>query len=395
LIGLSSSRSIGLVLSGGGARGAYEVGVLLHIAEELPHLLDRVRVISGSSVGAVNSAYLASHGLTPDSVRQLAKVWRGLVIDELVAIDRAGLRELLAAGGKRLIGKSVTSPPVGLLRVDGIAKVVREQADWHNLARVVRRGRFDAVGFAATDIATGATHFFVDHAPNITPRWSRGEDAPTPIRTVLGPAHVLASAAIPILFPPVEVARRWYMDGGVRYNTPLAPALGLGAQSLLLVSVRALKDTHQHAPEGTFSGFGQIVGKVLDSVFLDRVGFDLDRLTRINHMVEAIEESCGSAAMARVHARLAARDRPPYRAIDTAHIRPTYDLGALAAAHLDSAHGGRPLSFARVLSALFQDDTGTTGDAASFLLFDGKYADTLIDVGRKDAEASHAELARL
>jgi NTE family protein len=392
---LSSSRPIGLVLSGGGARGAYEVGVLLHVAEELPGLLDRVRVMTGASVGAVNSAYLASHGLTVESVRALADIWRTLDIDQLVAIDKDGLRDLLAAGGKRLIGRPVESPPVGLLRVDGIANIVREQADWHNLARVVRRGRFDAVGFAATDIASGSTHFFVDHRSSITPRWSRGDDAPTPIRTVLGPAHVLASAAIPLLFPPVEVTGRWYMDGGVRYNTPLAPALGLGAESLFIVSVRAAPDTHRDAPEGTFSGFGQIVGKVLDSVFLDRVGFDLDRLTRINHMVAAVEEAGGPTLLAAMHDQLLAKGRPRYREVDTAHIRPTHDLGALAASHLEAANHSRPFSFARVLRALFQDDTGTTGDAASFLLFDGGYAGTLIEVGRKDAADAHAALERL
>ena len=103
----------------------------------------------------------------------------------------------------------------------------------------------------------------------------------------------------------------------------------------------------------------------------------------------------GTGALAGVHARLAAKGRPPYRLVDTAHIHPTHDLGALAASHLEAARTGRPFSFARVLSALFQDDTGTTGDAASFLLFDGKYAETLMEGGRRDAEAAHEELAKL
>jgi NTE family protein len=289
------ARSIGLVLSGGGARGAYEVGALLWVAEHLPELLSRIRVVTGTSVGAVNAAYLASRGLTPDSVFDLASIWRGLVIDELVGIDRSGLKELLAAGTKRLIGRQVKSPAVGLLRVDGIARLVAEKADWRGLRKVVMRGRFDAVGFAATDIATGRTHFFVDHAAGITPRWARGDDAPVPIRAHLGPPHVLASAAIPLLFPPVEVGGRWYMDGGVRYNTPLGPALGLGADALFIVSVRAVEEAQLSAPAGEFSGFGQIVGKVLDSVFLDRVAFDLDRLTRINDIISAIGHAGGEA----------------------------------------------------------------------------------------------------
>lgn len=387
--------SIGLVLSGGGARGAYEVGVLLHIADQLPELLERVRVVTGTSVGAVNGAYLASRGVTPVAVRELALLWRSLTLDELVGIDRIGLRALLAAGGKRLVGRAVSSPPVGVLNVDGIAKLVNEHTDWRGLRRVVRGGRLDAVGFAATDIATGRTHFFVEHAPHLTPRWGRGDDAPIPVPTRLSPPHVLASAAIPVLFPPMAVEGRWYMDGGVRHNTPLSPALGLGADALLIISVRAVVDAHKSAPAGDFSGFGQIVGKVLDSVFLDRVAFDLDRLTRINDLVSAISASGGPEVLGRVTTTLGQLGRPLYREVRFAHVRPGRDLGALASEHLGKTKGASALSFSRVLRALFQDDTGTTGDAASFLLFDGGYASTLLDEGRRDAERLHDGLAAL
>jgi NTE family protein len=387
--------SIGLVLSGGGARGAYEVGVLSWVADNLPKLLSHVRVVTGTSVGAVNAAYLASHGLTPGCIGELAAVWRGLVIDDLVAIDRTGVRDLLAAGGKRLIGRAADSPPIGLLRVDGIAKLVAEHADWRGLRKVVRAGRLDAVGFAATDIATGATHLFIDHAPDVRPRWPRGDDAPIPVRALLGPSHVLASAAIPLLFPPVDVGGRWYMDGGVRYNTPLGPALALGSDALFIVSVRATLDAQLSAPTNQFSGFGQVIGKVLDSVFLDRIAFDLDRLSRINDIMTAVEITGGDALLSGIRDALEALGRPRYRRVRVAHVRPHSDLGMLAAKHLDAARQSQPFGFARVLRALFQDDTGTTGDAASFLLFDGGYAETLIETGRRDAEERRDELAAL
>ena len=282
---------------------------------------------------------------------------------------------------------------MGLLNVDGIARIVAERTDWRGLRKVVRSGRLDAVGFAATDIGSGKTIFFVDHSASAEPRWARGEDAPIAERTNLGPLHVLASAAIPILFPPVAVAGRWFIDGGVRYNTPLSPALSMGADSLLIISVRAIADAQQEAPSGSFAGFGQIVGKVLDSVFLDRIGYDLDRLRRINDWVSSIEEG-GVEEAERVRARMAARGRPRYRGVKFAHVQPTRDLGALAAKHLGSARGAGPFSFARVLRALFQDDTGTTGDAASFLLFDGGYAETLIAQGKADAAKSDEFCAR-
>jgi len=382
------------VLSGGGARGAYEVGVLSYVAEHMPGVLDRIRVVTGTSVGAVNGAFLASRGVTKQAIEDLCDIWRKLEIDALVSLDHAGMRELITAGGKRLINRAVKSPPVGLLRVDGIIKLVAERADWRGLRKVVKSGRLDAVGFAATDIATGRTTFFVDHTDRITPRWPRGEDAPFPQLTALGPAHVLASAAIPILFPPVKVGGRWYIDGGVRYNTPLAPALGLGAEALLVVSVRAAPEAQLAAPDGEFSGFGQIVGKVLDSVFLDRIGFDLDRLERINDMIDAVAK-CDPSALATFQTELGARGRPRYRHVHCAHVRPSKDLGALASDHLARAKTGGALSFSRVLKALFQDDQGTTGDAASFLLFDGGYAEELIQAGRRDAEATHESLAAL
>ncbi|MBL8742254.1 MAG: patatin-like phospholipase family protein, partial [Myxococcales bacterium] len=173
-----AASSIGLVLSGGGARGAYEIGVLSYVAEHLPSVLDRVRVVTGTSVGAVNGAFLASRGVTRESVWELCDIWRSLEVDALVALDHVGMRELITAGGKRLINRQVKSPPVGLLRVDGIIKLVAERADWRGLRKVVRSGRLDAVGFAATDIATGGTRFFVDYNDRIAPRWPRGEDAP-------------------------------------------------------------------------------------------------------------------------------------------------------------------------------------------------------------------------
>lgn len=388
------SGSIGLVLSGGGARGAYEAGVLLHVAEHHPTVLERIRVVTGTSVGAVNAAFLASRGLTVQAVRELADIWLSLEIDQLVAIDRRGVSELFAAGGKRLIGRAVMSPPVGLLDVGGIARIVTERTDWRGLRKVVRSGRLDAVGFAATDIGNGKTVFFVDHEGAVSPRWARGADAPIAERTNLGPLHVLASAAIPILFPPVAVGGRWFIDGGVRYNTPLSPALAMGADSLLILSVRATEDVHMDAPPGSFAGFGQIIGKVLDSVFLDRVGYDLDRLQRVNDWVAAVEEG-GPVEVARIRDALRARGRPAYRTVKFAHVQPTRDLGALAATHLQRARGAGPFSFARVLRALFQDDTGTTGDAASFLLFDGGYAETLIEQGRADAARNDAALSAL
>ncbi len=389
-----SERRVGLVLSGGGARGAYEAGVLSYIADEMPDLLARITVVTGTSVGAVNAAFLVGGGLTPASVRELCDLWRALEIDRMIGFDSRATARILQAGALRLVGRDVPSPVTGLLSVDGITRLVSSKVDWRGIRRTLVKGRVRALAVAATDIASGATQLFVAHGKHVVPNWSSHDASLVQERVTMRAHHVLASAAIPILFPAVRVGERWFMDGGVRYNTPLSPALSLGADALLILAVRAAVDVARPAPLHEFPGFGQVVGKLLDSVFLDRVAFDLDRLTRINDMLESID-LLGPAAVERLRVELARRGRRSYRVIPIATVRPNRDLGALAADYLTRAAKSSRLSFARVLKMLFLDDSGTTGDAASFLLFDGAYADALIETGRADARAARETLETL
>jgi NTE family protein len=383
--------SIGLILSGGGARGAYEAGVLTYIADALPELLSRVRVITGSSVGAVNTIYLASRGLSPESTHELAGLWRGLKIDESLSLSSFQALKMLGAAPLRLLRIGLRSPATGLLDAKGLWRRVSSSIDWSRVHRHVQGGRFDAIAIAGTDISTGDTHLFVDGAPGVCP--------PTPTRisefvavpSRLSLRHVLASAAIPLLFSPVQIGDRWYMDGGVRHNTPLSPALHLGAQSLLIVTVGGMRAP---AAFSGFPGIGQIVGKLLDSIFLDRVNFDLDRLARINDIVRAAT-SMGERETERFRDALGALGRPRYREVPFAAVHPHVDIGAVAAEVVRGSGSVSSFSFVRVLSALFEDDAGTSGDAASFLFFDGSFAERLIALGRADAAQAHAELAAL
>jgi NTE family protein len=379
--------SIGLVLSGGGARGAFEVGVLTYIADVLPDLLARIRVVTGASVGAVNASFLAAKGLTPDSVRELAELWRGLEVEKLISLSHLSAIKLVTAAPMRLFRRSLKSPVTGLLDARGLWTLVARRTDWPGIAANVASGRFDAVAVVGTDIGRGEPHVFVDARPPPT-RLSEFVVVPTEIEL----SHVLASAAIPLLFPPVRIGKNWYMDGGVRNNTPLAPALRLGADSLLIISTRGVETSDGEL--GTYPGVGQVVGKLLDAVFLDRVVYDLDRLTRINDVVAAVE-ALGPKLAGDFRAQLAAQGRPQYRRVPYVNIGPDADLGALAAEHVRKTGTTGPLSFVRALGALFENDERTSGDAASFLLFDGAYAAKLIDRGAEDAAARHAELAAL
>lgn len=392
--GPTKQGSIGLVLSGGGARGAYEVGVMKYIADRLPHLLDRVSVITGTSVGAVNAIHLASYGLSRTAVDRLADLWSHLKIDELIGVASLNMLRMVGTAPLRFVKGGTRSPAAGLLRADPLWKLIARETDWVGLGMHLARGRFDAVAIAGTDIRSGDTHVWVQGVGEAV----RPLTGPTPIAdftavpTKLGLRHVLASAAIPLLFPPIQIGGRWFMDGGVRHNTPLGPALHFGAESLLVVSVRGAR--HEDAASSRFPGIGQVVGKLLDSIFLDRVAFDLDRLRRINDVVTAAE-SLGDDEAARFHDQLRAMGRPNYRSIAHAAVSPSEDLGLIAARAIRESEQIPNLSFIRVLSALFEDDERASGDAASFLLFDGRFTRQLIDLGMRDAARVHDDLAAL
>lgn len=381
--------TVGLVLSGGGARGAYEVGALSFIAEAMPDLLERVKVLAGSSVGAINAVFLASRGLTPEAVRELVGIWKGLDIEEFLTVSRFGAARMVGAASLRFLGQRRRSPTSSLLSVERIARVVAENTDWRGLHRQIRHGRFRAVAIAATEVASGSTHLFVEGEEPST--W-RGSPTSIRRRLLLGPSHVLASAAIPFFFPPVEIGGLWYVDGGLRHNTPLSPAIQLGANRLLLITVRSANPVSA-ATDG-FPGLGQVLGKVLDSVFLDRVSFDVDRLSTMNQILAAVEAT-GPDVLERFQKELVARGHPPYMQIPFAVIRPRRDLGVIAAEHLARVEAKGPSSLLRVLRTLFEDDAGATADAASFFLFDGHFATTLIDEGWRDASEHRAELLKL
>lgn len=380
-------QKVGLVLSGGGARGAYEVGALRYVAEHHPALLDRVRIITGASVGAVNGVFLASHGLSRDSIAALAELWRSLDLDDVLSLAHGSLFRMVGAASLRLIRQGTKSPATGLLNASALFRLIHRHVDWDALHDSVERGRFEFVAIAATDIATGLTHLFVE-STNKEPRPMRDIEV---VPTRLELRHVAASAAIPLLFPPVPIAGRWYLDGGLRHNTPLTPALRLGASSLLIVSV-----DHPRAPlelaSREFPGIGQVVGKLLDSMFLDRMAYDLDRLERINDMVEIFERSGASGEALR--AELLVRGRRPYRVTPFAAIRPRQDLGRLANEVL-LENPGLPGSFRRVVSQLFGNDQHSSADAASFLLFDRNYAEKLLQAGYEDAARCGEQFARL
>jgi NTE family protein len=383
---------IALVLSGGGARGAYEVGVLTWIAAHRPEILRHIRVITGSSVGAINGCFLASRGLTPESVLELEELWVNLEIGRVLNFSSSHAARMLGSSAFRLVAKRSQSPATGLFETSRFEELIRHAILWDEIPKVVRSGRFDAVAVTATEIGGGQTHIFVDHHPDLAPpRWPHD-------RSLIGHtarlqlAHVLASSSIPFVFPPVQIGDYWYTDGGLRHNTPLSPALRLGADRLLVVALAA-RSARIEVP-GVFPGLGQLLGKLFNSLFLDRMAWDLDRLDRINDLLTAGTRLYGSDFIPKLQTELGRFGRRPYDLVRYVSIRPGADVGMIAARVLREPRRMHTVMSGPMRSLLASDNL-STADAASFILFDGAFARDLIALGEQDAAANAAHLDSL
>ena len=385
-------RTLALVLSGGGARGAFEAGVLSWLAEHRPEFFQQVRIVTSSSVGALNASYLLAHGMKPESVEGLVQQWCAMTVNQIMEITTAGLTRSTFG---RLFGRRKSNPPKkpeGIFSTVEASNFVKDFVDWSLVEKNIRAGVLDAFAVAATEIRTGRTHVFTDIADDRpTPQWPNDKSMDG-IRGPITPHVVLASTALPFLFPPVNIGDSWYCDGGLRQNTPLSPALRLGAEKILAIS---LKTTDQvDVPTGSFPGYGHLLGKLFNSLFLDRMMWDMDRLSRINSMLECVEEVYGQDAIPSLQRALVDRGRRPYAVVDYLGIRPSGDMGNLAARMLRNPERLKS-DLGYVMSRVFNGERESVADLASYLLFDGTFAAELIAMGRRDAAARSEEIDRL
>jgi NTE family protein len=393
-----------LVLSGGGARGAYEAGVVRYLREELPDALGeqpQIDLLSGTSIGAINACFLAAGAHDPASQgRLLCDVWRSLRIEDVFHWSVLGLAALPLYLFRRIRMLRLRHRSWRLsdfLYPEALARVVRDRVDWEQLHLNVRSGAVSALTVTATDIVTGRAVVFIETAQEL-PVWSRDPLVEARPRSIAA-CHALASGAIPLLFRPVFIEGSWFSDGSILQNTPLSPAIRLGADRVLVVGLR-----HQgrriapriHAESEVPSTATQL-GGMLNALTLDHADYDLDRLRRLNKLLDQGERAFGPDFARRLAALGADGLGTPTRRVRDLVIRPSKDIGALAREQAaQQIRKLRPGTLAaRLLRVAAADRNGEgdgAADLASYLLFDRDYAEVLMALGFEDAKAQRDEL---
>jgi len=357
----------------------------------LDRLGERVTVWCGTSVGAINAAMFGSLAHLPAQaqVDEAIGHWREMRKHDVMAplTGRGGTRAVV-----RLVGHALGIPGVGLaslLDPSPLQASLDRWIDWGRLRANVKRGAVDSVCVVATSLQSGEPVGFVStrHAvPN------HRDDDVRYVSTRLEGEHVRASAAIPLLFPTVEVstprtARGHYIDGGTRLNSPIKPALDLGADKVVVVGLEPFAAAIGRAAAPRSPSIADVASNVLDGLLVDQVAYDLRRLAAINSF---FVEGAGTGPLRSARTYRLARGRPPYRPISYALVSPRRrgEIGNLAEDAFQRRYGGlralRDLDY-MVISRVLGGRARSRGELLSFLLFDQVFVEELLELGRRDA----------
>jgi NTE family protein len=383
---------VAVVLPGGGARGAYEIGALSVLLPALAARGETVQIWCGTSVGAINATAMAALAHLPhrEQVGTVHEIWRQMRKDDVIAriVGPGGLRTLARALGQglRVPGLRFAS----LLDPSPLTDSLERWIDWNQLARNVRNGTLHGVCVVATSLATGEPVGFVSARAGVA---AHPDDPIRYVRARLSGQHVRASAAIPVLFPTVAItapraARGHYADGGTRLNSPIKPALDLGADRVILVGLEPFSNQAVRLHPAGRPSLADVAANVLDGLLVDQVGNDLRRLAAINSFFveDAQHGPIGPARAYRI-----TRGRDPYRPISYALVSPVRrgEIGRLAERVFERRYGGlgawRGIDFA-LLGTMLGGRSRSRGELLSFLLFDEEFVGGLLDYGARDAK---------
>jgi NTE family protein len=363
--------TVGLVLTGGGARSAYQVGVLLALAELWPRARNPFQIIVGTSAGAIAAGVLAAEAHHwRRAVAGLERVWANFRSSQVFHVDT---RHMLRAGSHWVLallsGGLVLAPPRSMLDNTPLRELLGVHVDCAGIRRSIARGHLRAFALCSTSYSTGYSVAFFDGVDSIHD-WSRVQRIGC--RSELSIDHLMASAAIPLLFPPIKIGDEYFGDGAMRQLHPLSPAIHLGADRLLIIGVRARRAAGVTVSrvQTVMPSPGEIFGYMLDTLFTDQIYGDLEQLERINTLVHAAPQATRG-------------ERP----IETLMLAPSVDPREIAGRHVRQM----PRGLRALLRVIGGRDTSSY-QLASYLMFEAGYTRALIELGYRDAMEARVAL---
>lgn len=375
----SPAPELALTFGGGGARGAYQVGLLRHLARRHPDL--RARILTGVSAGAINAVHIGSGNAPfPQRVDQLVDLWSNLEIDDVFRVDTSSIlghifrwaAQLAFFGGRKGVRQMrglVDTTPLRETLCRALGCERPEAID--GIRKRIASGDLKALALTATRYDTGQTVTFYEGNEAITD-WERPMRRSQAARMTVD--HVMASSALPFFFPAAKVDGHWFGDGGIRLHRPLAPAIHLGATHVLAISTRYGRSTAETSDQETtqYPPPAQVIGVLMNAIFLDLLDQDAMSLERLNALIRRLPEG----------------EREGLRPIELLVLRPSIDLGKLA-----GDYEPRLPRLFRFLTRRLGTRETKSSDLISLLMFQSDYLRRLIELGEHDAEERGDEIA--
>lgn len=365
-----------IILSGGGARAAYQVGVLKAIYQQIPRgCINPFPIICGSSAGAINATVMASYaGQYRIGLRRLESVWSNIQVNNVFIADFFGMLKQSSRFARYILGGRSRSNFSSLLNNQPLRELLRDVVPFHRLQELINDKLLHALCITCSDYNDGGSYSFFQGHPSIE-NWSRHRRLG--LRDNIHLSHLMASSAIPMIFPAVSLDHQFFGDGSIGFLSPISPAIHLGADKILIIGLDTAPDTPRYAcyDDKQHPSITDIAGHVLDSVFIDSLDSDLERLQRVNKTLESIPQ------------HLLDQMELPLKQLETLVISPSKDLQGFADEYAINLPSSTRFFFKRL---------GINGDEGSnilsYLLFEKNYCKRLIQLGYEDALDKQTEI---